>query len=99
MSEYTKGEWKVGKNGSSVVSNSDEGLTINGATGDDAIKYYGGNLICESVSKANALLISKAPEMLEAMQDFCNRVDNGEVKSIKTYNKFKQLIEQLNTKS
>lgn len=44
--------------------------------------------------KANALLISKAPEMLEAMQEFVDRVDKGEVRSNRTYNKFKQIIKK-----
>lgn len=53
MSEWTKGPWKEGK-GKYVVSEHDNGLDIKGATGDDAIKYYGGNMICESVGEANA---------------------------------------------
>lgn len=51
--------------------------------------------LCEQ--KANAQLISKAPELLEAMQEFCDRVDKGEVRSTKTYNKFKQLIQEATT--
>ncbi len=43
---------------------------------------------------ANAKLISVAPEMLEAMQCFCNRVENGEVKSVRTYSKFKAIIDK-----
>lgn len=39
-----------------------------------------------------ALLISKAPDMLEAMIEFCQRVDKGEIKSTYTYHKFKKLI-------
>ncbi|MVW92416.1 hypothetical protein FCL53_10610 [Elizabethkingia meningoseptica] len=64
-----------------------------------------GNVICQMPDKivceesqiywnANAKLISKAPEMLRAMQKFCDRVENGEVKSVKTYNEFKQLIKE-----
>lgn len=41
---------------------------------------------------ANARLISVAPELLEAMIEFVERVDKGEVRSTKTYNKFKELI-------
>lgn len=43
-------------------------------------------------NKANATLIAAAPEMLEAMQEFVDRVDKGEVRSTKTYSKFKSII-------
>lgn len=43
-------------------------------------------------AKANAKLIAAAPEMLEAMQEFIDRVDKGEVRSTRTYNKFKEII-------
>ena len=32
------------------------------------------------------------PEMYEAMQEFVNRVDRGEVRSTATYNKFKTIL-------
>ena len=41
---------------------------------------------------ANAKLITNAPKLLEAMVEFCERVDKGEVRSTKTYNKIKNLI-------
>lgn len=41
---------------------------------------------------ANAKLIAAAPEMLEAMLEFCNRVEKGEVRSTYTYTKFKAII-------
>lgn len=41
---------------------------------------------------ANADLIAAAPEMYEAMQEFVNRVDRGEVRSTATYNKFKTIL-------
>lgn len=44
---------------------------------------------------ANARLISIAPEMMEAMQEFCDRVDRGEVRSKRTYAKFKELIKSI----
>jgi hypothetical protein len=55
----TKGKCKIGNCGS-VVSESSEGLTIGGEFGKDAVDYYGGNLICESVSNSNAELIVDA---------------------------------------
>lgn len=41
---------------------------------------------------ADFKLWSLAPEMLEAMQEFVDRVDRGEVKSKNTYTKFKSII-------
>lgn len=64
--KFNKGEWSVGK-GSCVVSTTEDAITIGGATGKGAIYYYGGNLICESVSSENAKLIAAAPTMFEAL--------------------------------
>jgi hypothetical protein len=55
----TKGKCKIGIAGS-VVSEGSESLTIGGAIEKEAIEYYGGNLICESVSNSNAELIADA---------------------------------------
>lgn len=41
---------------------------------------------------ANAHLIAAAPEMYEAMQEFVDRVECGEVRSVKTYSKFKAIL-------
>lgn len=46
---------------------------------------------------ANAQLIAHAPEMLEAMQEFCERVERGEVRSRKTYAKFKDILTRATT--
>lgn len=43
-------------------------------------------------AEANAKLIASAPDLLEAMQEFCERVEKGEVRSTYTYTKFKALI-------
>ena len=67
--KWTSGEWRVGHNGMCVVSDCDEGLHIGGSTGADAIEYYGGNLIAESVIKDNAHLISAAPDMAAAVME------------------------------
>lgn len=44
---------------------------------------------------ANAKLIAVAPEMYQAMQEFCDRVEKGEVRSTKTYNKFKEILNKI----
>jgi hypothetical protein len=66
--------WKVGRHRNTVVTDSDKGLKEStGHAGEDAIKYYGGNLICESIwREKDAHLISSAPRMLEALQNLEN---------------------------
>jgi hypothetical protein len=56
---HTPTPFRVGRPGT-VVSDSAEGLTLNGATGPENVKHYGGNLIAESVSPENAEFISRA---------------------------------------
>lgn len=41
---------------------------------------------------ANKFLILAAPAMYGAMQEFCDRVEGGEVRSRKTYAKFKSIL-------
>lgn len=49
--------------------------------------------VCFGVTDDNdGYLIAAAPEMYEAMQEFVNRVDRGEVRSTATYNKFKTIL-------
>lgn len=46
------------------------------------------------ISVGEALAIaSKLRAMRDAMQEFCDRVDKGEVRSKRTYAKFKELLE------
>lgn len=47
--------------------------------------------IVEACNNYQKLKAEKA-ELLECLRWFCNRVDKGEVRSTKTYNKFKQLL-------
>jgi hypothetical protein len=67
MSKWTKGEWRPGFNGLSVVSDCNDGLYISGTTGELAIDYCGGNLIAESVTPCNAKLIAQAPVLAERL--------------------------------
>ncbi|MHA1136530.1 MAG: hypothetical protein ACTSSE_08590 [Candidatus Thorarchaeota archaeon] len=47
------------------------------------------NRIHELVKKESLL-----NECLDAMQTFCDRVDKGEVRSVKTYGQFKEILDR-----
>ncbi len=65
----TKGKWMVSKLVPAVVSDTEDTSGFSDHTGHTDIDYYGGLLICESIwKKEDALLISKAPEMLEMLK-------------------------------
>lgn len=59
MRMHTPGPWRIGKCHGSIVADSNLSTRYE----SDAKKYYGGNLICESVCHANAKLIQIAPDM------------------------------------
>lgn len=75
MDKHTPGPWKAHK--TMIVSESNEGLTINGSYDEESKVYYGGYLIAESVSPANASLIAAAPDMLGAMEWQCRQCEFG----------------------
>lgn len=54
----------------------------------------GGDIIAYNLIYEDAMLFKYAYEMRDAMQEFVDRVDNGEIKSRKTYEKFKSIIEK-----
>lgn len=66
MTPHTPGPWKIGKNGSVVTDTPDRQVEITGLNAQDTINWYGGHVICETVTNANAVLIAAAPELLEA---------------------------------
>lgn len=77
---HSKGNWKVGSTGGTVVTDDKDGFEK--ATGHIDEKYYGpgGVLIAESIYKnEDALLISAAPDMLEALYWVKGFGKNGEV--------------------
>lgn len=91
MSEakFTKGPW-VKDYGMTLghiksINNAHGGLT-------PTVCMYSMRFINEKEMQANAHLIAAAPEMYEAMQEFVNRVDRGEVRSTATYKKFKSIL-------
>ena len=90
MSEFkgTKGKWSQKFEGCepSRVIRSDDG-------NKEVAQMYRYN--SEPEQKANALLISKAPEMLEMMSDFVETCESGGVVNTDYYvDKFKQLIKE-----
>lgn len=67
--KHSKGNWKVGSNPMTVVTDNGEGFPQN--TGHDDTGYYGGYLIAESILKTpDAKLIAAAPDLLDAIV-FC----------------------------
>lgn len=61
---HTPGPWRVGKCGAVVC----DGPIEKAPGGADHIEYYGGWLVCESITPSNARLVAAAPEMLEALK-------------------------------
>lgn len=62
---YTKGVWKVGRGGYCVVSQ-EPAPEVNGS---DAVEYYGGHLIGESMSEANAKRIVECVSACDGMEN------------------------------
>lgn len=64
----TKGEWKIGNHFSNIVTSEKPlRLSYSDKDYDSEREYYGGYIVCESVScKADANLIAAAPDLLEA---------------------------------
>ncbi len=64
---YTPGPWRIGRTGvcASVVSDT----SVPDVNGSGEVDFYGGHLICESVSLRNAPLIAAAPELLEELKE------------------------------
>lgn len=65
----TKGKWLIG-NGRTVISEDiHQSTDKDKREGFSDFEHYGGLLVCESIRKPeDALLISKAPEMLEMLK-------------------------------
>jgi len=84
MSEkFTPGPWRVEKR---HAVHSGKRRTANANVMNHRIPYM--------EKKANAHLISAAPDMYEAMKEFCDRCDKGEVRSKRTYAKFMEILKK-----
>jgi len=70
MSGHTAGPWRVGGKGWVVADH-----PVPEVNGSDALEYYGGHLICESVAEKNTALIAASPNLLAACEQALNRFD------------------------
>lgn len=86
VERFTPGEW---------VLSEDPGKNVNLPYSEICTIDECGEVIAQSLegcSSANAALIAQAPNMYSAMQEFVDRVEAGEVRSKKTYAKFKSIL-------
>jgi hypothetical protein len=63
--ERRQTKWRAGKTGGAVVS---DVLPKDAVGGSDAVDYYGGYLIAESIAPSMVSLVSAAPELLAALE-------------------------------
>lgn len=66
--KHTPGPWIDGNTLDSIIVKTDNPET-------DSDKFYGGEVICESVAKRNKPIIKAAPEMFEALKDAYKELD------------------------
>ena len=99
--EHTPTPWKLGRMGA-VVSESSEGIEMGGAMGKEAIKYYGGNLIGESISQANAKRIVECVNACEGVpSEILTSLNKNNdpffecIESELKYNELKDVIENI----
>ena len=60
---HTQGPWRVGRPGAIVADH-----PVPEVSGSEAVDYYGGHLIAESVALQNAPILAAAPEMFDALE-------------------------------
>lgn len=65
---HTQGPWRAGSGTGGRGSVVSDHLAVGALSGSDAIDYYGGNMIAESVAQENIPLIAAAPDLLAALQ-------------------------------
>ena len=74
MAEHTPGPWRVGDSPFCVVA---DVPAPNDATGHNAVDYYGGYLIAESIRGIDdARLIAAAPDLLTAAENALDWLEN-----------------------
>lgn len=73
--KHTPGPWRAGSGSGGKGSVVSDQLAAGALGGSDAVDYYGGNLIAESVAPENIPLIGAAPELLQALQGEHGAID------------------------
>ena len=68
--KHTPGPWRAGSGTGGKGSVVSDQLAVGALGGSDAVDYYGGNLIAESVAQENIPLIAAAPQLLVVARDF-----------------------------
>jgi len=81
---FTPGPWREGKTCGAVVADTSKNITVGGAYGDDAEKYYGGCLIGESIAPGNVALIKLAPEMFDLLHRISEAKEPWSTEEIKS---------------
>jgi hypothetical protein len=75
--KHTPGPWRAGSGTGGKGSVVSDQLAAGALGGSDAVKYYGGHLIAESVAPENIPLIAAAPELLAALQAMLDNLRKG----------------------
>ena len=97
MSEFTKGEWKVSSDGTSIFNNISDDPCRNFIIAECNTKN---RLFNHSEKRANAQLIAHAPQMLEMLKSYLSFIDEIKAHGIEKWSdedKLKQLIQQATT--
>lgn len=76
LDKATPGEWKVGHSCGSVVSDKPGGEMLYGTASPDAVEYYGGYLIGESIGEANREFIAKAKSDIQFLLSLARSTDS-----------------------
>ncbi len=78
--QHTPGPWVAGKTSDAIISKDPDALAAHRKVhGDDGVGYYGGALICESVSPRDRPIIKAAPEMQAAVRDISRLIADGQL--------------------
>jgi hypothetical protein len=60
----TPGPYRIGRHGSCIVADH----PVEGMNGSDAVNYYGGHMVAESIARQNAPLLAAAWDLYEALE-------------------------------
>jgi hypothetical protein len=88
--KHTIGPWDVSTHADNdeIVIRSPKGIIAN----LDCDRPY--DLITKSESEANAKLMAAAKDLLQACTEFCEKVESGKARSVKSYKQMKEAIKK-----